>query len=207
MSSDFKLACMKEKIILFICIGIFSCSKSDENTKLVAQLKNYLEAKSAKDNSHWQYMADTVKSWFDEKNGAGNIQLKSESFTGPWAEWDKEMNAYITFDSLTTDKSENSVSGIFYEFNDFYDLIGKRPTKTKRTYWFNKKNLINEVLIVWDPSNTLTAIHLKPVVEWALKNDSIEIQELYPNGEIIPSAENARRWKVLLNRYNKAGDF
>ena len=197
-----------KKILLFAALILaFSCRVENNSSNLVIQLQNYLEAKAAKDNSHWQYLADTVYTWFDKKTGAGNIQLKGVPASGIWTGWDQEMNAYIKYDSLIPDDETHSVSGIFYEFNDFYSLIGKGPTKTKRTYWFDEENLIKEILIVWDPSNTMTAVHLKPVVEWVLRNDSIEIQELYPNGEIIPSAENARKWKVLLDKYNKAADF
>ena len=146
-------------------------------------------------------MADTVRSWFDEKTGAGNIQLKGVPASGIWTEWDQEMNAYIKYDSLIPDDEIHSVSGIFYEFNDFYRLIGKGPTKTIRTYWFDKNNMVEEILIVWSPENTLTADHLVPVVNWALKNDSIEISELYKEEKIIPSLESAKRWKTLLRKY------
>jgi hypothetical protein len=84
-----------------------------------------------------------------------------------------------------------------------YKLIGKSPTKTLRTYWLDQNYKIYEILLYWIPEeNTETGEHLEPIVEWALQNDSLEIQQLYPNGRIVPSSENARRWKKLLRKYH-----
>jgi len=45
---------------------------------------------------------------------------------------------------------------------------------------------------------------MQPIVDWALENESLEIAELYPNNEFVPSTENAFRWKKLLERYSNA---
>lgn len=199
---------MEKKMFIVIFILVAGCtgkSKTDNADHLISQLQNYLEARTNRDSSYWEYTADTVTTWFDEKKGNGSKRIKGVESSGPWTEWDKEMNSYSTHDdSLKVDLEEQSVTGIFYEHNDFYDLIGRAPSKTTRTYWFNEKELIKEVLIVWDTTNILSSVYLKPVVNWAMTKDSTEIQELYPKGEIIPSGENARRWKKLLTKYNES---
>jgi len=205
--SLFYFQTMKRYIIIIgalILAGGCSKNKSSNPEFLKSQLENYLEARSAKDNSHWQYTTDTVTTWFDEKTGEGRKSIKGAQSSGPWAQWDKEMNSYSTHDdNFTVNENDHSVTGVFYEHNDFYDLLGKGPTKSTRTYWFNKDGLINEVLIVWDPSNSLTSVYLDSVVVWELKYDSLEITQLYANEEITPSVENAKRWKALLKKYNE----
>jgi hypothetical protein len=36
-----------------------------------------------------------------------------------------------------------------------------------------------------------------------MQYDSVEIQALYPEGKLIPSEENAKRWKALLEKYHE----
>jgi len=197
---------MKVRTLIILLTVFAGCSqkKTDNPEFLKSQLIHYLDARDVKDGSQWQYTSDTVTTWFDEKKGAGRKSIKGIQSQGPWADWDKEMNSYSTHDNIfTVDEKSHSVTGVFYEHNDFYDLLGKGPTKSIRTYWFNNEGLIKEVLIVWDAGNSLTSVYLDSVVIWALNYDSLEITQLYPNQEITPSVENAKRWKALLKKYNE----
>lgn len=194
-----------KSILCFLSFLTFllSCDEK-ESLALTDRLEEYLEAKSKKDNSHWSFEADTIHTWFDTKSGPGMIRLRGKSSTGPWAEWDIEMNSYSTYDSLKADLSTNTVSGVFREHNDFFDLIGKKKgTKSRRVYYFNDEGLVEGVLMVWVRELPTTDQYLKPIVEWAKKNDSLEIQYLYQNNEITPSMDNAKRWKELLQRFNR----
>lgn len=196
---------IKNILILLIIMIITSCKSNDQASREISIFKNYYEAAKDGGDEKWNYTEDTVRQWFDDKNGDPIVQVKGQASTGRWKEWDEEMNANSYYDSIWYNEAENAVQGYFYENNDFYQLIGKGPTKTLRTYWFDNNDKINEFLIYWIPEeNTTTTENLKPIVEWAMKNDSTEIMELYPDNRIIPSRENAIRWKVLLTRYNES---
>ncbi len=170
----------------------------------MALFSKYYSAQKNDSNDKWNFTNDTVKLWFDNKDGKPILQVKGKKATGKWKEWDREMKSNSFYDTIWFDESENAVKGYFYEKNDFYSLIGKPPTKTLRTYWFDVNDKINEILIYWIPEeNTITAEYLKPIVKWAMANDSIEINQLYPNGNIVPSRENAIRWKNLIRKYQK----
>lgn len=187
---------------VLLAIQFTGCTSLDSSSKALKMFEQYFVEVSNHSELRWGFTSDTVKLWFDAKEGDPILQFKGKKEAGKWSEWDKAMNAKSYYDSIWYDKNEHAVKGYFFEENDFYKLIGKKPTKTLRTYWINNKSMINEILIYWIPEeNTTTAEHLKPIVQWALKYDSIEIQQLYPNGKLIPSKENAIRWKKLLERY------
>jgi hypothetical protein len=188
-------------VILIIFIG---CKNSGKESVQLELFREYYAAYKAGSEDKWNFTADTVKLWFDDKNSRPILQIKGKKPAGKWKEWDEEMNATSSYDSLWFDKDEHSIKGYFQENNDFYELIGKSSTKTLQTYWLNHNNKIYEILIYWIPEeNTTTGEHLKPIIEWAMENDSIEIQHLSPDNSIIPSRENARKWKKILERYHK----
>ncbi len=185
---------------------LITCITQNKEDQRLDIFSKYFQALSKGDGSHWQYLTDTVRFWFDEKKGAPQLNIKNAP-KGKWSEWDKEMHAGATYDSLWYDKTLHAVKGFFYENNDFYRLIGKPPTKTLRTYTFNDKNKISEMIIYWIPEeNKETGYYLNPVYDWAKKYHPSEIEALYPNKEIVPSAENAAKWKILLKQYNQFSD-
>jgi len=189
---------------LIICIPIlfFTAGCQNEESEKMQAFHNYYAALTNHSDEKWDYSTDTVKLWFDNKEGSPVLQFKEKAVMGEWIEWDKAMNTRAWYDSLWFDKDANAVKGLFYEENDFYELIGKGATKTLRTYWLNDNNRIKEILIYWIPEeNTTTAEHLEPIVKWAMSHDATEIQQLYPEGRLIPSKDNALRWKKLLKEY------
>lgn len=186
--------------IMFLLVG---CSSEEQNND-IQTFKKYYSSVNENNADKWNYTTDTVKLWFDKKEGQPILQVKGKGSTGKWKEWDSIMNSRSRYDSLWYDENEKAVKGLFYENNDFYELIGKSPTKTLQTYWLNENNKIHEILIYWIPEeNTTSSEHLSTIVDWALQYDSTEISELYPNGRIVPSKENALRWKKLLKTYNE----
>jgi hypothetical protein len=190
-------------LLLLLVLGL-SCNMQEKGTDEIDAFTAYFLASKENPEHKWEYTADTVNIWFDDKKGAPSQRIKGQKTSGKWQAWDEEMHSSSRYDSLWYDPSEHAVKGFFYENNDFYKLLGKSPTKTLRTYWFNRVNKIHKILIYWIPEeNTTTSEHLKPVVEWALKVDSLEISELYPDGRIVPTRENAVRWKALLTQYNE----
>lgn len=191
--------------LLLLCFN--SCDTTKNGKAQLERFSEYFLAVKEDKGNKWNYSTDTVRLWFDDKNGEPILQIRDQESTGVWKQWDEEMNSVSDYDSIWFYQEENAIKGYFYENNDFYRLIGKGPTKTLRTYWLNERNLVKEILIYWIPEeNTHTSEHLKPIVEWALEYDSVEIRELYPDNRIIPSLENAQRWKVLLDEYHRNQD-
>jgi len=180
--------------------ALFGCQKN-QNIDLRSVTASYFKAKSQNDGSEQGFVADTIKIWFENKSNKPILRIKGQKKTGPWAEWDEEFKSSSRFDILWSNDNLWSVSGVFFEDNEFYELIGKPPTKTTRTFWFNDKNLISEILIIWKPGQKTSADFLEPIEEWALKNDSITISQLYPNQTIKPSKENAILWRKLIGSY------
>ncbi len=153
-------------------------------------------------DERWEYTTDTVRLWFEKLSGEPILRIKGQVSKGRWKEWDEEIHTIIEMDSIWYVENIQAVQGYFYENNDFYELIGKPPTKTLRTYWF-EKDKIHEILIYWLPEeNTPSDIFLEPIVSWAEIYAKDEIIELYPNNTISPSKENAKKWRNLINRYH-----
>ena len=196
----------KKKFIFIPIISGFvmvSCETKRESNRYINTFRNYYSELKKGSDDKWNYTTDTVKVWWDDKDGDPILQIKGKESIGPWRAWDEEMNSSTKYDTLWFDKEELAVKVHFVETNDFYKLIGKNTSKTLQTFWFNSEGKIKEKLIYWIPEeNTISSEHLKPIVEWAMENDSIEISQLYGNGQIIPSRANAIRWKKLLKKYN-----
>lgn len=194
---------MRSLSMFFVC-GLIACTTGLSPQDQVERVNQYLSLRKQKDPAFQQFVADTMKVWFDSKEGRPSIRLKSNQSKGPWAEWDSVMNGRTTLDSIWFDEEKKAVKTLFTETNDFYDLIGKPASVAEQSFWLNGKGEIDESLIFWLPDKNISAdTFLHPVIEWARKRDSIEIADLYKNEEIEPSAENAVRWKALLRNYQR----
>lgn len=179
-------------------ILLISCRFTWIQSSELGVFNNYFKAES---DERWNFTADTVRLWFDERSGEPILRIKGQASNGKWKAWDEEMRTIIEIDSIWYDDNAHAVSGYFYENNDFYELIGKPPTKTLRTYWFEEMK-IRDILIYWIPEvNTTSDVFLEPIVSWAEIYANDEILELYPNNKIVPSKENAIKWRNLINRY------
>ncbi len=199
-----KYICIALIWTVIILLQITSCNHQDQSAQKIRLFEAYFSAVNSEEANKWQFTTDTVKLWFDDRENDPVVQVKGQPSRGPWKEWDEEMNSASYYDSLWFDMEENAVKGYFYERNDFYELVGKPPTKTLRTYWFDENDKITEMLIYWIPEeNRLTSEYLEPVKAWALEWDSALIMDLYPDDRIIPSRENAIRWKALLREYRE----
>lgn len=196
---------MKFQLIMFL--GLLSCTASLTPHEKIERVNQYLTLRQQKDPRFLQYVADTVKVWFDTKENKPILRLKVNQSKGPWAAWDSVMNSQSTLDSIWYNESQTAVVALLAESNDFYRLLGKPPTICEMSFWFNSEGEISEGLMYWPPhKNNATDEFLQPVVDWAYQYDSTEISYLYKNEEIEPSAENAIRWKALLRNYQSFKD-
>ncbi|MCB0487790.1 MAG: hypothetical protein R2820_15140 [Cyclobacteriaceae bacterium] len=191
-------------LIIFLIGGLIGCTTEISHQDQVRRVNQYLSLRKQKDSAFQLFVADTMKVWFESKEGRPTIRLKSNQSKGPWAAWDSVMNGRTILDSIWFDAKTQAVKTLFTETNDFYDLIGKPASVTEQSFWINHTGEIHESLIYWLPDKNISAdILLQPIIEWARTHDSTEIAELYKNEEIEPSAENAVRWKALLRNYQR----
>lgn len=191
--------------IILTCIFLSSCEQEVSTEKKINNFKEYYELASINSEDKWAFMNDTVKWYFKENKDNPTYLYKGKKKTGPWAEWDKAMNPKYSYDTIWFNNNENAIEGFFFENNDFYDLIGKGPTKTHQTFWLDENDKIKEIMVYWIPEeNTHTSEYLEPVQKWALEKDSTLIEEIYPDGNIAPSKQNAVKWKKLLIDYRNA---
>ena len=194
-------------VSLLLLTIILACEGRDQSEQNLKNFKEYYAYASMNSDSKWEYMKDTVKWYFKENRDNPVFLYKGKKRTGPWAEWDKAMNPRYSYDTIWYNDEENAIEGYFFEENDFYNLIGKEPTKTHQKFWLDDEGMIKEIMVYWIPEeNTHTREFLKPVRTWAQKQDSALIEEIYPDGEIAPSKENAKKWKELLKEYHLAQD-
>ncbi|MEQ8424158.1 MAG: hypothetical protein RIA63_05570, partial [Cyclobacteriaceae bacterium] len=189
--------------LLVVTAIVVNCGTENQKDTRLKLFTEYFEAVQKKDGSKWNFSTDTVYLWFDSKSSKPITSIKGVKSNGGWVAWDSVMNAKTSYDSIWYHKGDGSVKGYFYEQNDFYDLIGRPPNKTLRTYWFTDNNKINEILIYWIPEENKTSSEfLPPVIAWANQYAKEEIDYLYADETIQPSTENAVRWKALLKKYH-----
>ena len=189
-------------ILLFLSFTV-GCSKAKREAAILNAFKDYFEAVKTKNDAQWNYTADTIKVWFEKADMVPTLKYKGKKIS-KWGEWDKVMNSKSYYDSIWYNERLHAVQGYFFEDNDFYHLIGSSPNKTLRTYSLNDEDKITDLLYERQRTeNGISDAHMDPIYEWALKNDSLEIMELYPNKQFVPSAENARRWKTLIKAYKE----
>ncbi len=194
----------RNSYILILLIFFIACGEFNRESELVDNFKSYYKSVKNKDDLKWNFTADTVYVWFEKHDTIPSFRFKGKPIS-KWGEWDRVMNSSSYYDSIWYNKKDHAIQGFFYESNDFYDLIGASPNKTLRTYSLNDENKISDVLYERiDSENTISDEHLDPIYEWALKNDSLEIMELYPDKQFAPSTENALRWRKLIGKYHES---
>lgn len=195
---------MKPQLIFVICLLLsLGCRNSNYEQQALSNFQEYYKLVIARDEGQWEYTVDTVLVYFEKDDPDPSKRYRGQTVS-KWGEWDKEMNAMTHYDTLWFSSQENAVKGYFYENNDFYELIGASPNKTLRTYAMDDEGKIKSILFEWqEVENAISDAHMDPIYTWALKHDSLEIMELYPNKEFVPSTKNAKRWRKLLGKYRE----
>jgi len=116
--------------------------------------------------------------------------------------WDKGVNGRISYHNLTV--RGDTVSGVFTERNDFLELLGIEKLQAKKTFTFDKNGLIVEQVYTPLPDQPSFTEKLTAVVEWAEKHRPDELNEIYPDRQILFNQEMGRRWVTLLKEWKKS---
>lgn len=160
---------------------------------LVRRLDTYRAAKKRGDyDIAAKYLASDARIWFEKKEGPGH-PLRAKG--GPWADWDRFFRAKSTRKDVRV--VDGTVTYISRETNDFYRLLDRVSTPARVTYYFDDDRLITGMLYAG-------LGHKRPpdrkpeFVAWANQHHPGEIDRLEPNDKIVPTLENAKRWKQLL---------
>jgi hypothetical protein len=165
---------------------------------LEARLRRYLEAR---DGGHRAlaraYLAPDARMWFGERSGTGQPLLDGE---GPWADWDRQMRTRRRY--LSFDVAEGVVTVDVEVDNDFYALLDRPPKRSRITYTLDAEQSIEGILV--QDEDEIDRGRFDEFLRWARQEAPAELAEIYPAGEILPTAASARRWRILLERWRSA---
>ncbi|MCH7847227.1 MAG: DUF1573 domain-containing protein [Planctomycetes bacterium] len=162
---------------------------------LYAKLLGYREARKAHATQRIAgYLAEESRIWFDKKEGPG--ALRKPSGDGPWAEWDREMKSTSTTHAYEV--NGNELVTVVSETNDYFKLLDRKPTPYLLTYWFDDEERIEGMLVSSLPKEPKNKGRNDQFKKWADEHHPGVLDELQPDGRIIPSKENAIRWRELL---------
>jgi len=198
---------LKKHVLSLLALGLilWSCSKDNEEAILRHKIDKYFLAWNNQAFNHpdfFDFKRDTSYTWHDKKEGKGSQSIFN--LNSGWKQWDKAWNGTYTYDSIIIDTDSLKVTGKFRETTDFLKIIGMPEGYTAIvTYWFDDSYKVKETLYEWDVNNEKMSEVIKPIVEWAMINDSIRIQHIYLQDGFTPNTENAREWKILLDAYKK----
>lgn len=170
--------------------------------RLVAKVYSYIEARQRADSAAVQsILSADSRVWFETKEGPG--RKREANGDGPWAGWDREMHA--TGKKSDFRRHENTVTGIIWETNDYFRLLERTPGRIRITYYFDADERIEGALVQGiDDAGKPHTSRFDEFYEWAMENRPDEIQYLYPDEKIVPSAERAERWRALLIQWREA---
>ena len=98
----------------------------------------------------------------------------------------------------------DSIRAIFTERNEFFTLIGIESLKAEITYRFDSSGLISTQTYRVLPDQPSFQIELQPAVEWAKKNRTDELAEIYALNQIQFNEEMGTRWVALLKEWRNA---
>lgn len=167
---------------------------------LYAKLLGYREARKAHDTERIAgYLAEESRIWFDKKEGPGT--LRTSTGDGPWAQWDREMKSTSTTHEYEV--NGNALVTVVSETNDYFKLLDRKPTPYQITYWFDDDERIEGMLVSSLPKEPKTKGRYDEFKKWADEHHPRVLDELQPEGKIIPSKENAKRWRELLIEWRK----
>lgn len=134
-------------------------------------------------------LADNPRVWFGKREGEGS-PLRPAG--GPYAEWDKEMNAKS--ERIGMKVRDHTVSYDFLETNDYYRLVDRQPAKIRVTYYLDDDGKIEGYLVQrLTPPNRRPPDRCCEFERW--------VEEKYPGmleNEETKIPANPRRWREVL---------
>ncbi|MHC4989792.1 MAG: DUF1573 domain-containing protein [Planctomycetota bacterium] len=167
----------------------------------VARVQAYLDARKRGDRDVVTAMlSDDSRIWFGAREGEGTP--RREDGDGPWAGWDREMNQASRTEQWAADG--NAVTALLTETNDWYRLLDRPPARIQLTWWLDEEQRIEGFLVAGLPRDPDAPNRYDQFETWAKAHHLEALEELMPDDEIVPSRENAQRWRTLLFAWRRA---
>jgi len=168
-----------------------------------ADLKGRFEAYRQAMNSHdLQAVLSCLAADYEFKVANSNYKVAKKDIIGQ-LEWDFAMNARSAYSDIQI--KGNTISTVLTEQNDFYKAIGVSERKFQFSFVYNDQGLIREAIFGKSLSSLVEFdAALKPALEWARKERSGELAEIYPNNNFVYNTQMAERWLRLLSDWHKA---
>jgi len=116
--------------------------------------------------------------------------------------WDKGVNGKVSYEKLIAEG--DSITGVFTERNDFFNLIGIEELKATITYTFDRSGMIVKQTYTPLPNQPSFQDNMRPAIEWARTNRPGELNEIYPQNQMQFNREMAERWVALLKEWKTA---
>lgn len=165
---------------------------------LFKKVKTYRQANAESDTAQARaLLAKGAARWYEKKEGPGT-PIKPGG-KGPWSDWDEYFKGQSQIESHTVDS--NRVTIRLMEVNDYYRLIERGAAPVNLTYYFDADEKITGILVF---SAGKTADRFEEFKKWAEKYRPEELKFLMPEGEIIPTLDRAKKWRVVLNDWRRS---
>ena len=116
--------------------------------------------------------------------------------------WDSGVNGHVEWDVVKGEAEALTFEG--RERNDFFELLGIAHLRFRTTFRLDVKGKIIEQLYETHPGQPSSEEAMKPAVEWASQHNPAELQEVYPDGQMVYTEEMARRWVALLTEWRSS---
>ncbi len=115
--------------------------------------------------------------------------------------WDKGVNGRVSHEKLTA--QGDSITGIFTEQNDFLNLVGIKELKATVSYQFDEFEKIIKQTYTPLPDQPSFQEKMQASLAWAKVNRLTELEEIYPNNQMVFNEEMGKRWVMLLKEWKK----
>lgn len=180
-------------LLFLLAFMIISCSP-----KLEDRFEAYVEAHNSQNVGKVMsfYAEDArfefVESWVRE----GKEEIRKQE------EFDAALNSQLAFTDL--ELSGDTLTCKVTEQSDYYKLAGIDEVYYKYYTIIFRDGLIKEIKVELT-EKSVKAINevFRSLIEWAQKERSQELAELMSEGEVVYSAESAKKWLALLREWRE----
>ncbi len=181
-------------IYCLLCLSlivIISCSPKPEN-----RFKAYVEAHNSHDIERIMsfYAEDArfefVESWVRE----GKEEIRKQE------EFDAALNSQLAFTDLKVEG--DTVTGTVTEKSDYYKLSGIDEVSYEYYAIIFKDGLIKEIKTELTIGSVIEINQVfQELLNWVRKEKEKELEDLILEGEVVYSAESAKKWLALLREW------
>lgn len=118
----------------------------------------------------------------------------------PIVDWDLALNCMYTIESLK--REPDGIRVVVRETNDLFQLLSREPLTLECVYAVEGGLLRSQRFRVLDGDPNVGAA-LAPVVEWAKQRHPKVLIDIYPQGQLVFTADAAVLWVSLLEEWRE----